>query len=115
MQAVYELFTVPPYISSRVKLTRAELDVYAQGYMCALGQALKVMKPAAKRWEARLMRDYKPRLLNSTPGPSNPDVFSDENRARRALVLFWGVTVFAAVVGVEIVLLLAALIFYLLR
>ena len=115
MQAVYELFTVAPYLPTRAKFTRAELDVYVQGYERALAQALRVMKPAAKRWETRLMRDHRPHLLNRPSTSPATDAAAEETREGRALIVFYAVFVFVVVIGLEVVVLLAALIHHLLR
>jgi len=115
MQAVYELLTVAPYMPPRARFTRAELDVYVKGYERAIAQALKVMKPAAKRWEARFMRDYRPRFANASPAPPNTDAAGDEALDRRIWAVFHIAVVFAVIVGLEVIALLAALIYYFLR
>lgn len=46
--------TVRPFLPERAKFAREELEIYAQGYYQALCAALRVMKPAAARWEVRM-------------------------------------------------------------
>lgn len=115
MQAVYELVTVAPYMPRGAKFTRAELDVYVKGYQRAITQALRVMPPAAKRWEARLMRDHRPHLFTDPTRASKPVTSSDEGSERRALVVFYVVFGFTVIGALELLILGAVLIVHLLR
>ena len=110
MQAVYELLTVAPYMPPRAKFTRAELDVYVKGYERAIAQALKVMKPAAKRWEARLMRDYKPHLVDPAHPIPQDALDAEAALVRRILVVVYVIGIVGAVIVGEVLVLLAALI-----
>jgi hypothetical protein len=71
-QAVYELATVRPFLPERCAYTIAELEMYGRGYYQALAAALRVMKPAAKRWEGRVKHNE--RIYPVGPGTEHhPD------------------------------------------
>jgi hypothetical protein len=77
-QAVYELATVRPFLPERCAYTIAELEIYGRGYYQALAAALRVMKPAAKRWEGRMKQNDRPHLVGAaaetrSPAPASPE------------------------------------------
>ena len=115
MQAVYELATVRPYLPARAKYTLEQLEIYGHGYYEALAAALRVMKPAAKRWEGRMKHLEPPRLVSAAGGRRGS---SDEDRGevdRVQQVVFWLIVVGGGIFVLELLGLMAAAIYNLVK
>jgi hypothetical protein len=115
MQAVYELATVRPFIPAKAKYTLRELEIYGHGYYEALAAALRVMKPAAKRWEGRMRISERPHLVGGEPGGRVAAPAGDGEPDRVPVVVFWLIVTTGAIFVLELLGVMAAAIYHLVR
>lgn len=108
MQAVYELATSRPFLPAKRTYTVAELEIYGHGYYEALAAALRVMKPAAKRWEGRMKANDRPHLVGSSNDNRNVDAPSVDPPDPWLRPLLIGIVVGTAIICLEVIVLLAA-------
>jgi len=101
---------VRPFLPKRVSYTLAELEIYGRGYYEALAAALRVMTPAAKRWEGRMKRQERPHLVDTAADTRPAAATADEERDPWLRPLLIMMVVGAAIFLVELIVLLGALI-----
>jgi len=115
MQAVYELSTARPYLPARAKYTLAELEVYGHGYYEALAAALRVMLPAAKRWEGRMKNLEPPRLVSAESSRQGSTGANPTDRDPVQVVVFWLIIGAGTIFVLELLGLMAAAIYHLVQ
>jgi len=115
MQAVYELSTVRPYLPPRARYTLEQLEIYGHGYYEALAAALRVMKPAAKRWEGRMKNLEPPRLVSAETSRRGSAGDDDEAPDAVQVVVFWLIIGAGTIFVLELLGLMAAGIYHLVQ
>ena len=115
MQAVYELSTARPFLPEKARYTLEQLEVYGHGYYQALAAALRVMKPAAKQWEGRMEHLERPRLVTPDAKTRAAAAANQGGRDRVQVIVFWLLVGAGAIFVLELLGLLAAAIYHLVR
>ena len=110
MAAVYELSTIAPHAPAERRYGRAEWPIYCEGYYQALVMALRVMQLAARAWEGRPMDEPKPKLMKANGELRWEGVGQGPARDRWLRPVLIALITAGAVVTLELIVLLGALI-----
>lgn len=111
MQAVYELSTARPHTPAGRRYSRAEWSVYCEGYYQALAAALRVLQWRRRLEESHAMPDRQPPLVIAPRAVNARPSAPAEAPTERPSIWLTVFTVMAAIAMLEVLALLAALIY----